>query len=190
MRRLFWQINVTLDGYMEGPGGELDDTAQFGDPDFEHYASGMLQSIDDIVLGRRTYELFAQYWPSATGPDAERLIALPKLVFSRTLRNVDWANARLAQRSVVEEGTRLKHQPGADIALFGSANLAASLARADLIDEYRLLVSPVVLGRGNAAFAASWDRTRLELLKATTWSSGMLALFYKAQSSGRLSPVR
>jgi dihydrofolate reductase len=120
MRKMFWQINMTLDGFMEGRGHELDDTAQFADPEFDRYASAMLQSIDQIVLGRVTYELFAGYWPTATGPDAERLNDLPKLVFSRTLGEVAWSNARLARGDVAEEITRLKRQRGGDIALFGS----------------------------------------------------------------------
>lgn len=81
MRKLFWQISVTFDGFMEGPNGELDYTAQFTDEDFDRYASDMLQSINGILLGRVTYQLFASYWPDASGPDADRLNALPKVVF-------------------------------------------------------------------------------------------------------------
>lgn len=180
MRKLFWQISMTLDGFMEGPNRELDDTAGLADPDFDRYASAMLRSIDDIVLGRVTYELFADHWPSATGPDAERLNNLPKLVFSRTLNDMEWNNARLAVGDVVDEITRLKERPGREIALFGSAKLAASLARHGLIDEYRIFVSPVVLRHGNPAFKDPLDRTRLKLLKAETWTSGIVALFYQA----------
>jgi dihydrofolate reductase len=178
MRKMFWQINMTLDGFMEGRGHELDDTAQFADPEFDRYASAMLQSIDQIVLGRVTYELFAGYWPTATGPDAERLNDLPKLVFSRTLGEVAWSNARLARGDVAEEITRLKRQRGGDIALFGSATLAATLAEQALIDEYRVLVSPVVLGAGNAAFRGMPRRLPLRLVKSEAWSSGVVALFY------------
>jgi dihydrofolate reductase len=181
MRKLFWQISLTVDGLMEGPNHELDDTAQIADPDFERYASAMLQSIDTIVLGRVTYELFADYWPSATGPDAERMNCLPKLVFSRTLGDVQWNNTRLAKDDIAVEITRLKQQPGRDIALFGSATLAATLARERLIDEYRLLVSPVVLGRGNPAFKGVRDRMPLTLAKAEVWRSGVVALFYRAR---------
>ncbi|MGH9867667.1 MAG: dihydrofolate reductase family protein [Candidatus Polarisedimenticolia bacterium] len=178
MRRLFWQISVTLDGFMEGPGRELDDTARITDPDFDRYASAMLQSIDDIVLGRVTYQLFAAHWPNASGPDAERLNALPKLVFSSTLSRVDWNNSRLAGADVVGEITDLKRQPGRDIALFGSAGLAATLGRYNLIDEYRVLVSPVVLGQGNPMFRRPHPRTPLKLIKAETWSSGTVAMFF------------
>jgi dihydrofolate reductase len=105
MRKLFWQVSVTLDGFVEGPNRELDSTAQFPDQDFDRYASQMLQSIDGVLLGRKTYELFADYWPSATGPDADRLNQLPKFVFSRTLKKAVWRNSRLVKEDVAEEVT-------------------------------------------------------------------------------------
>jgi dihydrofolate reductase len=121
MRKLFWQMNMTLDGFMEGPNRELNHTAQIVGEDFDRYATDMLKSIDAILLGRVTYQLFAGYWPSATGPDADRLNELPKIVFSRTLERVEWKNSRLVKEDVAKEITRLKQQPGKDIALFGSA---------------------------------------------------------------------
>ena len=98
MRKLFWQMSVTLDGFMEGPNHELDDTAGFQDQDFDRYATEMLKSIDGMLIGRRTYELFSCYWPTANGEDAERMNSLPKIVFSRTLKNVEWNNSRLRQK--------------------------------------------------------------------------------------------
>lgn len=179
MRKLFWQMSVTLDGFMEGPNRELDHTAELKDPDFDRYASEMLQSIDGILLGRLTYQLFAGYWPSATGPDADRLNQLPKTVFSRTLKKLDWNNSRLVAGSVADEVTRLKRQPGKDLALFGSANLAATLIQLGLIDEYRILVTPVILGVGTPMFKDIGSTFNLKLLKATTWSSGTVALWYQ-----------
>ncbi len=136
---------------MEGPNRELEQTAGVNDEDFETYASEMLQSIDGMLLGRRTYDLFAGYWPTATGPDAERMNELPKVVFSKTLKSVDWKNARLAG-DVTQEVLELKRQSGRDIAVFGSAGLASSLIKLGLIDEYRILVSPFVIGNGGSAF--------------------------------------
>jgi dihydrofolate reductase len=184
MRRLFWQMSVTLDGFMEGPNRELDHTAGFADADFDRYATDMLKSIDAILLGRRTYQLFAGYWPTATGPDAERISALPKIVFSRTLEQVEWNNSRLVKENVAEEVGRLKRQPGRDLALFGSADLASTFIRLGLIDEYRMLVTPVVLGRGTPMFKDIKDRIPLKLSKATTWSSGIAALYYQPQPTG------
>jgi dihydrofolate reductase len=178
MRKLFWQMNVTLDGFMEGPNGELDHTAGVVDEDFERYASDMLKSIDGILLGRVTYELFAGYWPSATGPDADRLNELPKTVFSRTLEEAEWKNSRLVKENVAGEVARMKQQRGKDLALFGSANLASTFMRLGLIDEYRIFVTPFILGSGTPMFKDIRDRQALKLSKATTWSSGVVALHY------------
>jgi dihydrofolate reductase len=180
MRKLFWQMNVTLDGFIEGPNRELKYTAEVADPDFDRYASEMLNSIGGMLLGRATYELFAGYWPSATGPDADRMNALPKIVFSRTLEKVGWNNSRLVKENVKDEVVRLKQQSGRDLALFGSANLAATLIPLGLIDEYRIFVTPVVLGRGTPMFKDMGSTIPLKLLKTTTWSSGIVALWYEA----------
>jgi dihydrofolate reductase len=179
MRRLFWQISTSLDGFMEGPNRELDYTAQVVDKDFERYASDMLKSIDTIVLGRVTYELFAKYWPTATGPDADRMNELPKLIFSKKLNDVSWKNSRLAREDVGQEIAELKRQPGKDIALFGSAGLASTFMRRGLIDEYRILVTPFVLGVGKPAFKGIKDRLDLKLLKTTEWSSGIVVHYYQ-----------
>jgi dihydrofolate reductase len=189
MRRLFWQVSVTLDGFVEGPNRELDSTAQFPDEDFDRYASQMLQSIDGVLLGRKTYQLFADYWPSATGPDADLLNQLPKVVFSRTLEKAVWRNSRLVKEDVAREVARLKQQPGRDLALFGSADLASTFIRHGLIDEFRILVTPVLLGNGKPLFQDIRDRVALKLSKAVTWSSGTVALYYQPQpANSRRSP--
>jgi dihydrofolate reductase len=179
MPKLFWQMNVTLDGLMEGPNHELDDTAGVKDSGFDKYASDMLRSIDTVLLGRRTYQLFADYWPKATGPDADRLNELPKVVFSRTLTKPDWNNSRVFSGDVAAEVNRLKRHPGKDLALFGSADLASTFMGLGLIDEYRVLITPVVLGQGTPMFKGPKGRIALELVSATRWPSGMMALTYR-----------
>jgi dihydrofolate reductase len=179
MRRLFWQLSVALDGFMEGPNRELKDTTEVVDKDFDRYASEMLKSIGAILLGRRTYQLFAGNWPAMTGPDADRLNELPKIVLSRTLERVEWKNSRLAGDEVSAEVGRLKQQSGKDLALFGSVDLASTFIRLGLIDEYRILVTPVVLGAGTPMFKGITDRIALKLSKSTTWSSGIVALYYE-----------
>ncbi len=178
MRKLFWQISVTLDGFMEGPNRELDDTAQVRDRNFDRYASEMLQALGGIILGRKTYQLFAGYWPTATGPDADRLNQLPKFVFSRTLERVDWNNSRLLRDGVANAVARLKRQPGGDLAVFGSVSLASTLIQLGLIDGLRFLVTPIILGCGMPVFRDLTSRTGLRLLSAETWSSGTVALRY------------
>lgn len=183
MRKLFWQMSVTLDGFMEGPNRELNDTAEVVDEDFDRYATEMLNSIDAILLGRVTYQLFTDYWPSATGPDADKLNELPKIVFSRTLEKVEWNNSRLIKENVAQEVEGLMQQKGKDLALFGSADLASTFIRLGLIDVYRIFVTPVVLGRGSPMFKEIQDRIDLKLLKATTWGSGVVALYYQPAES-------
>lgn len=148
MRKVFWQMMVTLDGFMEGPNRELD--WHVTDEDFGRYVTDMLTSIDAILLGRVTYQLFADYWPSSTDPEARGMNELPKIVFSRTLEKVEWKNSRLVKGNIAEEIARLKQQPGKDLALFGSADLASTFMRLGLIDEYRVFVNPVGPGRWNA----------------------------------------
>ena len=187
MSKLFWQMSITLDGFMEGRGGDLSDTAQFADPDFDHYASDMLQSIGGILLGRKTYQLFADYWPTVSGPDADRLNALPKIVFSRTLEKVEWNNSRLVSDDVAREVEKLKRESEQELALFGSADLGSTLVRLGLIDEIRILVSPVILGQGTPMFKELDRRVPLRLVNSSIWASGIVALYYqpfRAVSSG------
>jgi len=177
MRKLFWQMMVSLDGFMEGPNGELD--WHVVDEEFNRYVADMLNSIDAILLGRVTYQLFADYWPSSTDAEAPMMNELPKIVFSRTLQKLEWKNSRLVKDNIAEEIARLKQQPGKDLALFGSANLASSLMRLGWIDEYRFLVNPVVLGGGRPTFKDIKQRTLFKLLKAQTLSSGVIILYYQ-----------
>lgn len=185
MRKLFWQMNVTLNGFMEGPKQELDRTAQVEDEDFERYASEMLQCIGGMLLGRVTYQLFSGYWPSATGADADRMNQLPKVVFSRTLQKVDWTNSRLVKDDAAGEVVRLKAEPGKDLAMFGSAGLASTFIRLGLIDEFRVLVTPFVLDSGTPMFKDLESAMALKLLSATTWRSGIVALRYQPARSTR-----
>ena len=177
MRKLFWQMMVSLDGFMEGPNRELD--WHVAEEDFARYVADMLGSIDGILLGRVTYQMFADYWPSSSDPEAAAMNALPKLVFSRTLDRVDWGNSRLVKGDIAAEVARLKEQPGKDLALFGSANLASTFMRLGLIDEYRILVNPVVLGEGHPMFQGVRKKTSLKLASTRTLREGVVVLSYR-----------
>lgn len=176
MGKVFWQISTSLDGFMEGPGGDLSRTAQVADKDFDAYASRMLEGLGAFVIGRRTYELFVSYWPTAAGHDGDILNSLPKLVASGTLEKAEWNNARLIRDNVADEVTRLKGDTDKDVAIFGSANLASSLF--DVIDEFRILVTPNILGAGTPTFTAGARPSELKLKRTETWTSGTVALFY------------
>lgn len=176
MRKLFFQMMVSLDGYFEKPNRAYD--WHVIDDDFVRYVDEMLKSIDTIVLGRKTYESFAAFWPSATSPDAPSMNGLPKVVFSRTLKDLTWSNSRLAKASIEDEIRELKSKPGKDIALLASNTLATSLMRLDLIDEYRILLAPVVLGAGTPLFDGLVTTSRMKLLSAKTFASGVVTLTY------------
>ena len=177
MRKLFFQMMVTLDGYIEGPNPWEIDWHVVGE-DFNRYVEDTLGSIDGILLGRKTYEGFAQYWPTSTDVEARAMNELPKIVFSRTLDRVEWNNSRLVKGDAAVEVARLKQEPGKDLALF-SNSLAASLASHGLIDEYRFFVNPVVLGGGTPLLHGIKDKTNLKLLKTETQSSGVVVLYYE-----------
>lgn len=179
MRKIFWQINTTLDGFMEDSDGSLACTAEVADEDFKNYASEMLGSIGGYIIGRKTYDMFVGYWPNEKGSDADILNSLPKYVVSTTLESADWNNARIIGGNMAEEIRKLKEQDGRDIAVFGSAELAASMIKHGLIDEYRIFVTPFILGSGKPAFGEGIDTTALRLNKTEIWESGTAALFYE-----------
>jgi dihydrofolate reductase len=177
MRTLFHQTMVTADGRMSGPDGELD--WHIVDDGFASYVDGMLRSIDTILLGRRTYEGLAGYWPDAEEPEAPLMNRLAKVVFSSTLSEATWENSRVVDGDAVAEVRRLKEQKGRNLALFASSTLAASLSDAGLIDEYRVIVAPVLLGDGRPVLPRLAQRVPLRLHHTETLDSGTVLLTYR-----------
>lgn len=179
MRKLFWQTLISLDGFVEGPAGALDWFVT--DEDFHRYVLRMLSSVDGLLMGRVTYQGFAGYWPTATDAEAPLMNSLPKVVFSRTLTRLEpaWAQSRLASRPVVDEIRALKASGGRDLALFGSATLAATVLAAGLIDEVRVIVNPVMLGGGQPMFRDPADRLGLELTSVERFRKGSVLLIYE-----------
>ena len=170
---------VTLDGFFEGPNDELD---WFNtDNDFFDYAREMLNEAEAILFGRKTYQYMAAYWPTSTDDDSgitHKMNSLPKIVFSTTLSSVDWRNSRLAGKPLAEEVRALKQQPGKDMLIFGSGSIVSALAQLGLIDEYRLIVTPVILGSGHALFKGLDAPVKLKLMNARTFASGNVILYY------------
>src|ERR671921_2966025 len=140
-----------------------------------------MAALDAMLLGRKTYEEFAAYWPyqSRDVPMVDYINTTPKFVVSTTLDRVEWENSTLIGGNVNEELTKLKQQPGKDITIIGSATLVRSLLRDDLLDELRLMVHPIVLGSGKRLFEDGGDRTALNLVDATTFGTGVLYLTYQ-----------
>ena len=184
MRKVIFQMMVSLDGYFEGPNREID--WHVVEEEFNAYASDLLDSVDLLVFGRVTYQLMAGYWPTPHAIEndpviASKMNALPKLVFSRKLDHVGWNNARLVKTNPAGELARLKQLPGKDIAIFGSSDLALTFIENNLIDEFRIFVAPVVLGAGKPLFKGINGKLDLKLAKTMTLKSGVAGLFYTAK---------
>jgi dihydrofolate reductase len=180
MRKLIYSMGVSLDGFIAGPGGEIDWSAP--DEELHRFHNQQVRELGAHLCGRKLYEVMA-YWETAdqnpSAPEYELEFAriwkaLPKIVFSRTLEEVE-GNYRLVREGAAEEVARLKAEPGKDLAV-GGAGLASSLIRLGLIDEYRLFVSPVVLGRGTPYFPALEERIDLQLLETRTFGSRVVYL--------------
>lgn len=187
MRRIFLFMMISLDGYYEGPKGDL--SWHNVDEEFNEFAIQQTSEVDALLFGRKTYEVMASYWPTEAAikddPEVSSLMnSLPKIVISKTLESVDWNNTRLVKENVGEEITKLKQQPGREIAIFGSSDLAVSLAQMDLIDEYRIMVCPVILGEGKPLFKGVLNKLDLRLVKSRTFLSGNVLLYYQPASSG------
>jgi dihydrofolate reductase len=187
MRKVVASIFVTVDGVVEDPGGaegfDLGGWSfKYGgrsDDDLQH-AGDLLRRSDALLLGRKTYEGFAQAWPSMTGGGwyADRMNSLPKYVATSTLDKAEWNNSTIVKGDVSKEVAKLKQQPGEDILIFGSAALVNGLLQHKLIDELRLLVHPVVLGRGKRLFAEG-SPVGLEAVEAKVFGSGIVLLVFK-----------
>jgi len=180
MRKLVAAINMTLDG-------SCDHTAMIADEETHQHYSELLSNTDTLIYGRITYQLMESYWPSVvknpTGikPTDEFAILIdniPKIVFSRTLKNVNWKNTKLKKEVIKEEILELKRQAGKNI-LVGSPGLILALTQLDLIDEYQLAVHPIILGSGLPLFKNIGDRIDLKLLKTKTFGCGAIVLYYE-----------
>ncbi len=183
---------LTLDGVMQAPGGPEEDRSggfehggwsfPYADEDFGRLVTGWFGQADAFLLGRRTYEIFAAFWPlvaDAADPVASPLNALPKYVASRTLEAVTWQNATLLEGDVAEEVAQLKEQPGRELQVHGSGDLLQTLMAHDLVDEHRLFVYPVLVGGGRRLFREGAAPRSLKLVETTTTSTGVVVATYR-----------
>jgi dihydrofolate reductase len=181
---------LTLDGVLQAPGGSDEDVEgafeyggwsyPFSDEDFGAAVTNWFANADAFLLGRKTYQIFAGYWPQVTDPQnpvASKLNALPKYVASKTLNSAEWTNSTIIT-DVVSEVTKLKEQPGNEIQVHGSGALAATLIDNDLVDEYRLLTFPVHLGQGKKLFREGGRAASLRLVSSSTTIAGVVISTY------------
>jgi dihydrofolate reductase len=179
MRKLIAAINMTLDGFCDHTAGIPDDEIH------QHYAA-LLSNADTILYGRITYQLM-EYWRTLLeNPSDEKSMndfaiaidKIPKIVFSHTLKHVEWKSASLANRDIEEEVLELKQQSGKDI-FVGSRSLIIQLMKLNLLDEFQLCIHPVIAGTGLPLFENIKDRTVLKLIKTKTFSGGAVTLYYE-----------
>ncbi|MGH2514945.1 MAG: dihydrofolate reductase family protein [Ktedonobacterales bacterium] len=176
---------VSLDGVMDDPGGAEGSkhggwTFQFSSGEQEQWKAEELLRADALLLGRRTYQGFAAAWPTmpGTGAYGERMNSLPKYVVSTTLSDMTW-NATLIKGDLADELSRLKQGEGRDLLVFGSVQLVHMLHALGLIDEYRLMVFPVVLGSGKRLFPEGDEKAALQLVESKAFASGVVVLTYQ-----------
>jgi dihydrofolate reductase len=188
MRSLILEEWLSLDGFAADNHGKLDffpasNTDKFSDRD----QLGFLDSVDTILLGRKTYELFVDFWPTATTDKeiiADRLNSLPKVVFSNTLSEAPWGKwrpARVVRGDAVAEVRRLKAQQGKHMVLWGSISLAQALVAADLVDEYHLQVCPTIVGGGRPLFPSLERYANLKRVNVRSYDTGVVVLHYQPQ---------
>jgi dihydrofolate reductase len=178
MRKVIASNNVTLDGRVD----EVRDWAlPFDHDEFIKYHTDLVSHSDGLLLGRKTYEFFAAVWPSRSGELADRFNSMAKYVASTTLKDLEWENTHLIEGDVPEAVAKLKQQPGQDLIIYGSDDLMHSLLEHDLIDEYQLLVYPVVLGEGRSLFKDGVERMDLELVDSAVVPPGEALLTYRSQ---------
>ena len=190
MGKVIYSMNVSLDGFVEGPNRELDWVIV--DEELHKHFNDQARAADTFLYGRRLYELMARDWPTAdTNPLAPEYVVefariwkdKPKIVFSKTLEKVEW-NSRLVRDNIADEIAKLKRQPGKDMDL-GGPTIASTFMRLGLIDEYQLLVHPVVLGGGTPFFPALDNPINLRLVETRTFGSGVVLLRYQCADEGQ-----
>jgi dihydrofolate reductase len=197
MRDVILGMSVSLDGFVAGPHGETDWIFSTGGPDGKAWKLTGVSSAGVHIMGSRSYAGWASYWPSSSDAFATPMNQIPKVVFARNGRpaiaptpanmtaqpsaeaRASWRDARVAPGPLAEEIARLKLEPGKPIFAHGGATFAQSLVRADLVDEYRLVVHPVALGRGKPLFATLDAPRLLPLVECTRFDGGALGLVYR-----------
>lgn len=190
MRKLIASTFTSLDGVMQAPGGPTEDPTgnfslggwlfAFGAPEMDISAAGFDGKNRELLLGRKTYEIFEAYWPyqAENNPIAKTLNAAKKYVASRTLKSLEWNNSSLLGDDIVSAITALKAQPGPDLQIIGSSNLIQTLQAAALIDEYNLWIYPVVLGGGKRLFEPGAKPNALRLVASKVSTTGVLMNTY------------
>jgi dihydrofolate reductase len=185
MRKLIVFNSVTLDGYFSGENGDISWAhANNQDPEWNAFVEENAKGGGVLLFGRVTYDLMAGYWPTPAASNndpvvAERMNNLPKVVFSRTLDRPSWKNTKVVKGDIAAEVRKMKKEPGPGMAMFGSGSIVSQLTQHGLIDEYQIVVVPVVLGKGRTMFEGVEEKLTLKRTKARTFANGKVFLCYE-----------
>jgi len=182
MRRIITSNMVSLDGYLAGPGGDL--SWHVISDEFHSYAVDTMSAAGSLIFGRITYQVMESYWPSEDVKVSDPIVAaqmngLEKIVFSKTLKSVVWENTRLINSDVEKNILELKSMAGKDMLILGSGSIVSALTAADLIDEYRIFICPVLLGAGIYQFNGLPHKKNLTLTDCKKLDSGVIKLCYQ-----------
>ena len=186
MRKVVFFMLTSLDGYFEGPQQDID--WHNVDEEFNQFAIKQTGEFGALLFGRVTYELMASYWPTEAAKRDDPEIAglmnsLPKIVFSKTLQKAGWENTKLVKDNFAEAISKLKQETGKDIAIFGSSDLTVALMERGLVDEFRVMINPIVLGDGKPLFKGIKNKMKLKLINTKTFKSGNVLLSYQPAGS-------
>ena len=188
MRKVILFMHVSLDGFVCGPQDELDWATMNDDKMGQYMGDDLLKTVDTMLVGRNLFQGFEQYWPSVpenpeSPPElvdfAHWMADTPKVVFTNTLKEVKWKNSRIAQSDPSTTVRQLKEEAGGDMVIFGGAELAAHFTKNNLVDEFRIKLEPIILGKGKPLFKDIPQRVKLKLTKSKTFDSGVAGLYYE-----------
>lgn len=185
MRPVVLQMGVTIDGFVHGDKGYEDWGLPPEEDDVVAWKAASLREAGTHIMGRRTYEDMASVWPKSTGIYADVMNNIPKVVFSKMLTRADWVESRIASGDLADDIGRLKQEPGGVILAHGGATFVDALIREGLIDEYRLVVHPVVIGNGTALFKALPGPRLVDVIETRTFPSGTAVQVYRPRKADR-----
>jgi len=182
-RRVIVSNLMSIDGFFEDTKKSLDWVVI--EDEFFHYARRTLREVDTLLFGRKTYEHMALHWPQAPKDEiADKMNGLPKIVFTNSLKKAEWANSTIVAGDAAKAVEELKAHDGKDMVIFGSAELTSALLQKQLIDEYRVVLNPVLLGSGTPLFAGGSSRLPFRLANFRRFASGVAVLYYRPMYQG------
>jgi dihydrofolate reductase len=190
LRKLRLQVQMSVDGCIAGPNGEMDWMVGLLDDELIKYANKITESVDTILLGRKMTDVFISFWLDVMNkPDdpwnafAKRMIEIPKVVFTKTLNKSEWINTDIATGDLIEEVSKIKSQSGRDIVVYGGASFNSSLIKEKLIDEFYLFINPVAIGNGMTIFKDLNEIQKYSLIESKVFKSGKVLLRYEPKRS-------